>query len=154
MTVFPTRDEQDEEARLSPAGHRLLRRAADCVIESWGADRASCCAEALAALVEVFADVPDTPSAQCVPLATDSHAGADALLGLLEEVLDTVGALSVVPVRFHLADTEDGGIAGDMEVVAVEEVSIRRAPPRAISHHELSLAPDGGEWRCHVLIEL
>ena len=45
-------------------------------------------------------------------------------MSLLEEVIDVVDALGVVPVRFHLAEAEDGSLAGDMEVAPTSEVEL------------------------------
>jgi len=137
-----------------PAGHRLVPHTSDCVIEAWGPDRAVCLTEALAALVEGFADVGDACSAHVVPLGAGPGAAADELVSLLEDVIYTLDVFSVVPVRFHLAETEDGGITGEMEVVPLEETVTIGPAPKAVSYHELSMVHGEGGWRCRVLVDV
>jgi hypothetical protein len=52
------------------------------------------------------------------------------LISLFEDAIYALDVFSVVPVRFHLAETEDGGITGDMEVVPAEEVEVIGPVPR------------------------
>lgn len=136
------------------SGHRLVSHTADCIIEGWGPDRATCTAEALAGLVDVFASVPDAASSTSLPLAADPASPEDQLVSLLEDVIYTVEVLAVVPARFHLSETEGGGLAGDMEVVPLGQVSSQGPAPKAVSYHELSMGRKEGEWRCHVLIDV
>lgn len=135
-------------------GHRLVPHTADCIIEAWAPDRVSCLVEALTALVEEFAEVPDAPAVRLLPLRTESIGAEDALVSLLEEVVYVVDAFSLVPVRFHLAETEDGGVTGDMEVVPVGEARICGPVPKGVSFHELSVAGDQDGWRCRVLVDV
>lgn len=136
------------------SGHRSLRHAADCIVEAWAPDRATCVTEALVAMVESFAEVADVAATRSLPLAA-GPGGPDAdLVDLLVEVISTVDVLDVVPVRFHLAETEDGGIAGDMEVVPSEGVVVVGPVPKGVSFHDLSCATVDGGWRCHVLLDV
>ena len=136
------------------AGHELIDRAGDVAIEAWGADAASCLREALVALVESFAGVGEPPATSLRPLATGPCGAEDALVSLLEEVIFNLDVASEVPVRFHLEPTEEGGFAGDMEVVPLARVEIVGPAPKAVSYHGLEMkeAPEG--WRCHVLIDV
>lgn len=135
-------------------GHRTLPHTADCIVEAWAPDRAGCVTEALLAMVESFAELTDVAATQTLPLAA-GPGGADAdLVDALEEVICTMDVLGVVPVRFHLAETEDGGIAGDMEVVPGGMVQVVGPVPKGVSYHELSCAPVDGGWRCHVLLDV
>jgi SHS2 domain-containing protein len=136
------------------AGHRLLPHTADCIVEAWGPDRASCLAEALAGLVASFAEVPDAAATRVLPLAASPSGAEDALVSLFEDVIYAVDVFDVVPVRFHLAETEDGGIAGDMEVVASNEADIVGPAPKGVSYHGLSAGPTEGGWRCRVLVDV
>ena len=111
-------------------------------------------AEALRALVEEFADVRNEPSSRTLPLTATEGAGEDALVQLLEEVIYVVDVFSVVPVQFHLADTEDGGVVGDMEVVPASHAEMVGPSPKGVSYHNLSMTHDDGHWRCHVLIDV
>ena len=138
----------------SAAGHCLLADTADCIIEAWGPDRSSCLVQALLGLVESFAEVSDVPATRLVPFAVAPEGPEDTLISLFEDVIYALDVFSVVPVRFHLAETEDGGIAGDMEVVPADEVEVVGPVPKAVSYHELSMAPVEGGWRCRVLIDV
>jgi len=137
----------------SIAGHQVLPRTAVSIIEAWGPDQASCVSEALLALVESFADVPDAAATRILPLDGAPGGPQDALVSLLEDVIYALDVFSVVPVRFHLAETEVGGITGDMEVVPDTEVRLVGPVPTAVAYRELSMAPVEGGWRCRVLVE-
>jgi len=108
--------------------------------------------EALVALVEMFAELPDAPATSPLPLAAQPSTDEDVLISLLEDVIDTVDVLSVVPIRFHLAATEGGGMAGDMEVVPVGKVEIVGPVPKAVSYHGLSMVADPAGFRCRAVI--
>ncbi len=141
-------------ARRPQAGHQLVGHTADCIIEGWGPDRATCTSEALSGLVEAFASVSDAPAPQVLPLATSEASPEDQLVSLLQDVIYTVDVLSVVPIRFHLTETDDGGLAGDMEVVPLDAVTPIGPAPKAVSYHELAMRRTGEGWRCHVLIDV
>jgi len=136
------------------AGHRLVPHTADCIIEAWGPDRVSCLTEALCALLEGFAEVPDAAAPAVFPLAAEPGGAEDMLVSLFEEVIYALDVFSLVPVRFHLTETEDGGVAGDMEVVSVDQVVVVGPAPKAVSYHGLSMESHGGGWRCHVLVDV
>jgi SHS2 domain-containing protein len=144
----------ETDAGRHKAGHRVAPHVRDCAIEAWGPDRVSCVNEALRGLVEVFAVVPEPVSSGTVPLSAGTSRAEEELVSLLEEVIYTLDVFSVVPVRFHLAETEDGHIAGDMEVVPIDRVAVVGPVPKAVSYHELSIGARDGVWRCHVLVDM
>lgn len=135
-------------------GSRLAAHTADCIIEAWGADRVGCLEEAVGALVSVFAEVPDVPATTVIPVALETAPGPDLLVSLLEDVIYTVDVFGKVPVRVHLAEAEDGGVAGDMEVVDADEVILVGPIPKGVSWHGLKFGVDGGTWRCKVVVDL
>jgi len=139
---------------MDTRGHRLLPHTADSVIEAWGPDRPACLVEAMEALVDIFAEPGDAAVTRTLPLSAEAGPSADALVSLLEEVIYVTEVLGVVPVRFHLADTEDGGVAGDMEVVDARQVELVGPVPKAVSYHGLDMAEHDGLWRCHVLVDV
>lgn len=51
----------------------------------------------------------------------------------------------------HLADAEDGGVAGDMEVVPAGEVEMTGPVPTAVSHADAEIGERDGAWRGHVV---
>lgn len=136
------------------AEHRLLPHTADCIIEACGPDRASCLAQALEGLVQCFAEVPDAAAARPLPLGAAPGGAEDVLVALFEDVIFAMDVFGVVPVRFHLAETEEGGIAGDMEVVKSEQADIVGPVPKGVSYHGLEVGPVEGGWRCRVLVDV
>jgi SHS2 domain-containing protein len=136
------------------AGHALVPHTADCIIEAWGPDRATCMSEALTALVESFAEAPGSAPRRTLALAPRAGDDPDRLLGLLEEVIYAVDALDAVPVRFHLTETEDGRIGGEMEVVEAGRAHAVGPVPKGISYHGLAFGRADGGWRCHALVDV
>jgi SHS2 domain-containing protein len=149
-----SRSQGKAPTRPGGTGHRQLPHPADCLLEAWGPDRASCLTETLLALVETFAEVRDPAATEVLPLAASETGAEDALVSLLEEVIYVVDALGVVPVRFHLAEAEDGGLTGDMEVVPASQVHLVGPVPKAVSYHALQAAPTEGGWQCRVLVDV
>ncbi len=146
--------DRSDSDQLGVAGHRLIPHTADCIIEAWGPGLASCLTEALCALVEEFAEAPEAVAPRVFPLAAEPGGNEDMLVTLFEEVIYVLDVFSVVPVRFHLTETAGGGVAGDMEVVPVDQVELIGPVPKAVSYHELSMAAYEGGWRCHVLVDV
>ncbi|HMK63545.1 MAG TPA: archease [Acidimicrobiales bacterium] len=135
-------------------GHRLLPHTADSVIEAWGPDRPACLSEALEALVDIFAQPADAAVTRPLPLSADAGPATDILVRLLEEVIYVTEVLGVVPVHFQLADTEDGGVSGNMEVVDAHQVELIGPVPKAVSYHGLEMAEHDGSWRCRALVDV
>lgn len=136
------------------AGHRLRPHPAGCIVEAWGPDRASCLTEALGALVESFAEVADTPVTRSLPLTAVPPGARDEVVILFEEVIYALDVFGIVPLRFHLAETEDGGVAGEMDVVPADRASLVGPVPKGVSSHGLTMDHRQGAWRCHVLVEV
>jgi len=154
MVVTANRGSKTTSADADGSGHRQLSHIADRVLEAWGPDRATCLSEALLALVATFAQVEDRATTEVLPLGAPATGARDALVSLLEEVIDVVDALGVVPVRFHLAEAEDGSLVGDMEVVPTSDVELVGPVPRSVSYQALEIAPWDGGWRCRVLVNV
>jgi SHS2 domain-containing protein len=138
-----------------PRGHRVGPHTADCVIEAWGPDRPSCLVEAMEALVEVFAEIdPAAAASQVVPVSAEPGADTEVLVSVLEDVICVTDVLGSVPVRFHLVEAEDGGVAGDMEVVDRHDVLLVGPIPKAVSYHGLEMAEEAGTWHCRAVIDV
>jgi SHS2 domain-containing protein len=135
-------------------GFRLSPRGTDYVIEAWGPDRVTCLSEAVGALVSIFTSVPDAAATATLPLVLESAPAPDLLVTLLEEVIDTIGVFGKVPAHVHLAEAEDGGVAGDLEVVDADVLTLTRPVPTSVSWHGLEIGASGGAWRCRVVVGL
>lgn len=136
------------------SGHRCAESHARLLIEAWGADEASCLTEALTAVVEDFAtSARDAPCTETLPLVAGPGPAAELLVSLVEEVIGTLEVFSVVPVRVHLTETEDGGVAGDLEVVPAGRARPARPGPRAVRPENSSMTRDAAGWSCQLEIE-
>jgi len=141
--------------RHAGRGHRLVPHTADCMLEAWGQSREACLAEAMTALVEVFAQTrDDVPAERVVPLAANAGADADVLVAMLEEVIFVADVFGCVPVRVHLSAAEDGGVSGDMVVVDAGEVELIGPVPKGVSYHRLEIGEDGGRWSCRAVVDV
>ena len=127
---------------------------ADCIVEAWGPDRVSCLAEAVRALVEVFAAVDGVPVARSVPVSLPPGPDDQMLVALLEEVLFVVDAFGEVPVGVHLEPTAEGGVTGVMDVAPSCSVTLVGPVPKAVSYHQLQIQEIGGEWRCRAIVDV
>ena len=141
-------------APRASAGHRLRPHTADCIVEAWGPDRVRCLTEALEGLVESFAQIEDAPVTKSLPLAAVPAGARDEVVILFEDVIYALDVFGVVPVRFHLSEAEDGGVAGEMDVVRAEAVSLVGPVPKGVSYHGLSMDEGEGGWRCRVLVDV
>lgn len=141
-----------EPSGLVRAGHEVTRRGDGVWIEAWAPELAGCLAEALDGLVEATGagrGDEDAPSYEAVPLSAGPAPPTELLLALFEEVLGAQQVLSLSPVRFHLAATEDGGVAGDMEL-ARRTPSGQVAAAALVARDGLTVAGGSTGWRCRV----
>jgi hypothetical protein len=83
-----------------------------------------------------------------VPIGAGPASPKELLLGLCEEVLGAEQVLSLVPVRFHLAATEDGGVAGDMEVARPDPA--QHAHGVVVAPDSVMITQEGDMWHCRV----
>jgi SHS2 domain-containing protein len=146
MTNAPPSEERGDR------GFQRSLHGTDCVIEAWGPDRVTCLAEAVGALVGAFTELPDAAATTTLPVVLAAAPGPDLLVGLLEEVIYTVDVFGKVPAHVHLAEAEDGGVAGDLEVVDAAELTITGPVPGGVSWHGLEIGEVGGAWHCRVVV--
>jgi SHS2 domain-containing protein len=134
-------------------GHRSLPHTADIRIQAWGPTREDCLAEAVAALVDGFADPagvrPERMAA--VDLAADTD--EDALLAVLDEVIYLLDTEDVLPVRVKL-DRTPSGLRAHLSLAAVRDVDLGGAIPKAVSLSGLAIAAGGGSWCCTATVDV
>jgi SHS2 domain-containing protein len=136
-------------------GHRLLPHTADLIVEAWGPSRVACMEEAVAALVESFADTSGADTADPVALSIERAGADDLLVALLEEVLYLVEVLGVVPSAAAITERDDGGLGGFFDVVPVAEAEAVGAAPKAVARSDLEFGADaGGRWSCRVTVDV
>ncbi|MGA7989108.1 MAG: archease [Candidatus Dormiibacterota bacterium] len=138
----------------SAAGHRILPHTADLILEAWARDRNSCIEQAVLALVESFVDshdvAPSASSTRHMPAAED----AERLVAVLEEAIYIVDTRGAVPVRATITDEPDGGLRAVFGLVPLGQVEVIGPAPKGIARHGLLFSPGGGEWRCHVVVDV
>jgi len=132
-------------------GFRVEARPDGWAVEAWAPERAACFAEAMCALVATFASVPEMVAFDTLAVSAGPGNDRDIVTALLEEVLNVADVFGLIVVRAHLADTEDGGVAGDMEVVAAEEVALTAPAPIGLSPGTAEIHRRAGSWQCRVL---
>lgn len=121
------------------------------MVEAWGPTRAACAAEAVWAVLESFTAPADASATEVLPLSVPAGPDIDVLMAVVEEVVSLVSVFGLAPVRLHLADTEDGGMAGDVEIVRLRS-SGPPAAPHGLSPQGATFGDDGGLWRCRAVV--
>jgi SHS2 domain-containing protein len=140
-------------------GHRTRAHTADVILEAWGPDLAACCEEAVAALVETYADRQSTDPASTrsagVHVAHLASAPDDELLlAVLDEVIFVLDTSGAVPVAAEVRRGEPDGLDVELCLADPAHVEPTGSVPKAISRSELVVerTPDG--VRCQVLVDL
>jgi SHS2 domain-containing protein len=127
----------------------------DVTIEAWGGTPLECIEEAARALVETFADVYNVTATDTVPVMFDlALDDQEALVAVLEEIVDLIHASEVVPVDVVLEATEDGGVAGYFETAAASTVPLGGAAPKGVPRSAVELGHDQGRWHCRAVIDV
>jgi SHS2 domain-containing protein len=147
-------------------GHRALPHTADVIIEAWGPDLPACCEEAVAGLVETYADLgpgpgPADAAEDAAALATSHRhvhlaaAPADALLfDVLEEVIFTLDTDERVPVSAVVERVSDGGLEVVLLLAERSRLGTTGSVPKAVSRSEYGVSEDPGAVRCRFLVDV
>lgn len=125
-------------------GHRVLPHTADVRLEAWGPDFAACVAEAVLALVGVFADTSGAPGGTPASVHFEGETDDEVLLEALDEVIYRLDVDGAVPVGVHLAG--DGRrLAGEFGMVPLDQVEAIGPEPKALARSDLEVttAADG-----------
>ena len=140
-------------------GHRSLPHTADIRIEAWGPTREACLAEAVAALVDAFADTSGARPARTAEAVLAADTDEDALVAVLDEVIYLLDTDEVIPLAAS-AEYRAGGLTLRMDVAPVRDAEITGAVPKAVSLHGLRFSPEPGDvgatarWSCTVTIDV
>jgi SHS2 domain-containing protein len=135
-------------------GHRILPHTADLIIEAWAPTREECLAQAVRALVDTFADTSGAPAAIPLPFTLDPAGDEELLVALLEEVLFILDVMDMVPVNVVVEPTEDGGLAGSLDVAPVEQILVTGAAPKAVARQLPRVGRQDGLWVCQAAIDV
>ncbi|ORT57042.1 archease [Streptomyces sp. CB03238] len=148
-------DTDDDRLDRTPgaSGHRAVPHTADVRVEAWGGSREQCLVEAVLGMVECFADVSGVRATAVRQVQVAEGSDDDLLAALLDEVVFRLEVHGDVPVDVEV-ETVDGGLDVRMAVTDVRSVPITGAVPKAVSWHELHLAPDPYGWSCAVTVDV
>jgi SHS2 domain-containing protein len=139
--------------RDGPPGHRTVPHTADTRIEAWSPDREGCLAQAVAGLVESFADLSAARPRRTETVHLAPAPVPDLLVALLEEVVYRLDAHGEIPLESRLTATPDGGLEARLTMAPTASVEAVGALPKAVSLHGLELDHDDG-WRCAFTVDV
>ncbi|MEV0662761.1 archease [Actinomadura luteofluorescens] len=135
-------------------GHRGVPHAADLRIEAWGPTRERCVAEAVAGLVESFADVSGVRPSGGIRLDVPPGPDADLLVAVMDEVIYRLDVDGVLVLDAEIAAAPDGGLTARLATGDAAEAEATGAVPKAVSLHELRFGRDARGWSCAVTIDV
>ena len=139
---------------MSDRGHRTVAHTADVILEAWGPDQDTCCAEAVAALADVYLDAvaPDATT-ESLAVTVEAATPEERLVALLEEIIFVLDTSPLPPIE-ATERTVDGELPADVALTDPAAVEPAGAVPKAVSRSGLALAHDpDGTVRCSVLID-
>ncbi|GGU49041.1 hypothetical protein GCM10010274_41920 [Streptomyces lavendofoliae] len=146
-------DDDTRVRRPGASGHRTVPHTADVRVEAWGGSREQCLVEAVLGMVECFADLSGQRATAVRQVQVTECSDDDLLAALLDEVVFRLEVDGDVPVDVEV-ETVEGGLDVRMAVTDVASVPITGAVPKAVSWHELRLAPDPYGWSCAVTVDV
>jgi SHS2 domain-containing protein len=126
---------------------------ADVTVEAWGPTREACLAEAIAGLVESFADTTDVPAAQIVVSDLAASTDPDRLVAVLDEVIYVLDTDGWVPLG---AEVELGPrtIRLRMPVAQIDDADVVGAVPKGVALSGLRFDCVGDTWECRATIDV
>ena len=127
---------------------------ADVVLEAWGPDLASCCEEAVAALVSTYVSPVGGPPLNRRALRLPPASVESLLVDLLEEVIFTLDTSDDVPVRAEVHSGRDGGLDVNLLLTAREHVEPTGAVPKGISRSGLVVTTEATGVYCRFLVDV
>ncbi len=135
------------------SGHRSVPHTADARIEAWAPTRERCVAEAVAAMVDGFADLSGAPPAGTVEFRVGPAADPDLLVSTLDRVILLMDTEGQLPAEADVR-AADGGLDVRLRMAGPDRIETFGALPKAVSLHELRF--DGGAegWSCAVTLDV
>lgn len=147
-------DDAGGGASRARRGHRARAHTADVMIEAWGASRAECLEEAVAALAELYVEAPSDAPTRTLPVSLSAGSDDELLVALLESAAAEADLGDLVVVAAELRDLDGGGLAGLLLAVPVAAVEVCGAVPKGVSRSDLELTSDERGWRARAVIDV
>lgn len=134
-------------------GHRSVPHTADVRIEAWASSRERCVAEAVAGLVDSFAEISEGQPTQTVEFQVPPGTDENMLVAVLDEVIYRMDVEGLLPVDAEVTEA-GGGLDVRLRMVGSDRVELVGAVPKAVSLHELCFARDAAGWSCRVTLDV
>jgi SHS2 domain-containing protein len=135
------------------AGHRGVPHTADLRVEAWAPSRERCVAEAVAAMVDSFADASHATPTATVEFRVGPGADDDLLVAVLDRVVYLLDTTGQVPSTVDVS-AADGGLDLRLRMAGPDDVEPIGAVPKAVSLHELRFDRDASGWSCGVTLDV
>ena len=135
-------------------GHQLLPHTADVIADAWGPDVEACIEEAVAALVDVYAEERSIAVRDRLSVGVAQGPLSDMLLAALDEVIFVLDTSPTVPVGARAHRRGDGGLDIELQLASRADVEPTGAVPKAISRSGLRMERTGDQVRCSFLIDV
>lgn len=138
-------------------GRRTVPGAVDVRVEAWAPTREECVAEAVAAVVESFADRGDLTDMSARSRATevvfeaDPGSDEDLLVDVLEEVIYLVEVAGQVPLATAVV-AAGNGLQVRFEVIDAGLADPLGQVPKVVSFHGLRIGPGESGWSCAITL--
>ncbi|WP_141578018.1 archease [Actinomadura sp. WMMA1423] len=136
------------------SGHRGVPHTADLRFEAWGPTREACVAEAVAGLVESFADASGVRASRDLRVDVPPGPDADLLVAVLDEVIYRLDADGLLVLGAEIAEAPDGGLTARLPAGDAAEAAGTGAVPKAVSLHDLRFDRDARGCSCAVTIDV
>jgi SHS2 domain-containing protein len=137
----------------SASGHRSVAHTADLRVQAWAPTREQCIAEAVLGTVETFVDTASAHPTATYRCRLDADCDEDLLAAVLDEFIYVMDTAGEVPVDIEL-EPVNGGLDVRFATADVARVVQVGAVPKAVSLHELTLAPGPRGWSCSVTLDV
>lgn len=135
-------------------GHAVLPHTADAAIEAWAPTAAGCYEEAVAAFVDLFAEIRPGHAGKVVAVFDVGPGTPEVLLVLLlEEVFVDAEVRGRVPIITRV-EVRGDRLSGTFTLVPASQFDVVGSVPKGISFHDLEFGAAGGGWRCRATIDV
>lgn len=124
------------------------------ILEAWASDLASCCEEAVAALVATFATAAPAAAVGEHHLHLAPATPESLLIDVLEEVIFVLDTADDVPVSATVRPAADGGLDVVLTMADRATVEGTGAVPKAVSRSGFQIGEQQGKVHCRFLVDL